>query len=89
MEYRYEIGPIRPPSEAPSLLLRVTRNCEWNRCLFCPVYKDTEFSVRPLEHVLRDIDHIREYVDFVQDPKDGFVVEEPLAYDAALSLSSL
>ena len=89
MEYRYEMGPIRPPSEAPSLLLRVTRNCEWNRCLFCPVYKDTEFSVRPLEHVLRDIDHIREYVNFLQNPKDGFVVEEPLAYDAALRWNSL
>ncbi|TET07876.1 MAG: radical SAM protein [Candidatus Thorarchaeota archaeon] len=89
MEYRYEMGPIRPPSEAPSLLLRVTRNCEWNRCLFCPVYKDTEFSVRPIEHVLRDIDHIRESVNFLQNPTDGFVVEEPLAYDAALRWNSL
>ena len=35
----YEQGPIRPPSEAGSLLLRVTRNCPWNRCQFCPVYK--------------------------------------------------
>jgi radical SAM superfamily enzyme YgiQ (UPF0313 family) len=52
----YEQGPIRPPSEAGSLLLRVTRNCPWNRCKFCPVYKGAEFSRRPLEHVLQDID---------------------------------
>ena len=54
----YEIGPIRPPSEAQSLLIRVTRNCPWNRCKFCPVYKDTEFSRRPVEHVLRDLDAV-------------------------------
>jgi hypothetical protein len=52
----YEQGPIRPPSEAGSLLLRVTRNCPWNRCKFCPVYKGAEFSVRPTDHVFRDID---------------------------------
>ncbi|MFW9864357.1 MAG: radical SAM protein, partial [Candidatus Thorarchaeota archaeon] len=63
--YSYEIGPIRPPSEAPSLLLRVTRNCQWNRCQFCPVYKDAEFSVRKLEHILQDIDYVREYSDFL------------------------
>ena len=54
----YEQGPIRPPSEAGSLLLRVTRNCPWNRCKFCPVYKGAEFSVRPTDHVLRDIDAV-------------------------------
>ncbi len=54
----YEQGPIRPPSEAGSLLLRVTRNCPWNRCKFCPVYKGAEFSVRPTGHVLRDIDAV-------------------------------
>ncbi|UCE11940.1 MAG: radical SAM protein [Candidatus Thorarchaeota archaeon] len=78
------MGPIRPPSEARSLLLRVTRNCEWNRCRFCPVYKDAEFSVRELEHILRDIDYVREYTDFLQNPTAGLDVEEPLAYDTAM-----
>ncbi|MHA2118950.1 MAG: radical SAM protein, partial [Candidatus Thorarchaeota archaeon] len=87
-EYMYEIGPIRPPSEAPSFLLRVTRNCEWNRCQFCPVYKDTEFSVRQLEHILRDIDYVREYTDFLQNPVAGLQVEEPLAYNAAMRWTS-
>jgi radical SAM superfamily enzyme YgiQ (UPF0313 family) len=43
----FEQGPIRPPSEAASLLIRVTRNCPWNRCTFCPVYKGSRFSRLP------------------------------------------
>jgi hypothetical protein len=54
----FEQGPIRPPSEAHSLLLRVTRNCPWNRCTFCPVYKGTRFSIRPVAHVRRDIEAV-------------------------------
>ncbi|MFZ2447685.1 MAG: radical SAM protein [Syntrophobacteraceae bacterium] len=52
----FEQGPIRPPSEAGSLLLRFTRNCPWNRCTFCPVYKGARFSRRSLEEIKHDID---------------------------------
>ena len=58
----FEQGPIRPPSEAYSLLVRVTRNCPWNRCTFCPVYKGTKFSRRPVEHVKRDIDAVHRHI---------------------------
>jgi hypothetical protein len=51
----YELGPIRPPSEAFSLLIRVTRNCPWNRCKFCPIYKNDKFQLRPVEEVKQDI----------------------------------
>jgi hypothetical protein len=51
-----EIGPIRPPSEAGSLFVRVSRNCPWNRCKFCAIYKGERFSRRPVEDVLREID---------------------------------
>ncbi|MEF8888527.1 MAG: radical SAM protein, partial [Desulfohalobiaceae bacterium] len=51
----FEQGPIRPPSEAGSLLLRFTRNCPWNKCTFCPVYKRRSFSRRSLEEILEDI----------------------------------
>ncbi len=51
----FEQGPIRPPNEATSLLLRLTRNCPWNRCLFCPVYKTKKFSRRSVEEVKQDI----------------------------------
>jgi hypothetical protein len=52
----FEQGPIRPPNEAYSLLVRVTRNCPWNRCTFCPVFKSEPFSLRPLAEILADID---------------------------------
>ena len=51
----FELGPIRPPSEAYSLLIRATRNCPWNRCLFCPVYKGTKFELRSVEEIMKDI----------------------------------
>jgi hypothetical protein len=52
----FEQGPIRPPSEAHSLLVRVTRNCGWNRCAFCPVYKGAKFSLRQAEEIEADVD---------------------------------
>ena len=50
-----ELGPIRPPSEAQSLLIRVTRGCHWNKCFFCGLYKGMRFSVRPTEDIISDI----------------------------------
>ena len=61
-----EQGPIRPPSESKSLLLRLTRNCPWNKCLFCPVYKGTSFSRRSVAEIKRDIDQLSEMVDDIQ-----------------------
>ena len=63
-EYQgFETGPIRPPSEHASLLLRVTRNCPWNRCRFCTLYKGQTFSIRSREAVKADIDAVRMCVD--------------------------
>lgn len=56
----YEIGPIRPPSEANSLLIRVSRNCPWNKCEFCPIYKRHPFEKRSIEDILKDIDAAKE-----------------------------
>ena len=66
----FEQGPIRPPSEAYSLLIRVTRNCPWNRCTFCPVYKAAKFSLRPVDHVKRDIDAVHEQVEKLRRATD-------------------
>ncbi len=66
----FEQGPIRPPSEARSLLIRITRNCPWNRCSFCPVYKTAKFSVRPTEHVKKDIDLVHKYIEVFRQLSD-------------------
>ena len=52
----FEQGVIRPPSEAQSLLVRVTRNCPWNRCHICPAYKGEKFSLRSVAEIKNDID---------------------------------
>ncbi len=67
----FEQGPIRPPSEAYSLLIRITRNCPWNRCTFCPVYKGEKFSIRPVEHVKKDIDSVYSHVEKLQKLSDA------------------
>jgi hypothetical protein len=55
------MGPIRPPSEGRdhSLLIRATRNCSWNRCRFCPVYKGRKFEYRSVAEIKEDIDVAR------------------------------
>ena len=56
LSHTFELGPIRPPSEAYSLLIRVTRNCPWNRCQFCPIYKGSKFELRSVEEIIKDIE---------------------------------
>lgn len=65
-QYRFEQGPIRPPSEAYSLLLRVTRNCPWNRCIFCTVYKGTKFQLREADEVIEDIKKVKAIYDEIK-----------------------
>jgi len=56
----FEICSIRPPTENYSLTFRLTRNCGWNKCLFCPVYKyGTSFSRRSVEEVKKDVDRAK------------------------------
>ena len=61
----FEQGPIRPPSEARSLLIRPTRNCPWNKCAFCHTYRDTRFQLRPVEEIKKDIDAVRDMADAI------------------------
>jgi biotin synthase-like enzyme len=58
--YSFEVGMYRPPSEGGSysLLLRFTRNCPWNKCTFCGMYKQQKFSLRSVEEVKEDINSI-------------------------------
>lgn len=63
----FEQGPIRPPSEAGSLLIRVTRNCPWNKCAFCNTYKRKKFSRRSLEEIKADIDAAKAISDRIKE----------------------
>lgn len=67
----FETGPIRPPSEAGSILLRLTRNCHWNKCAFCPVYKEDDFSIRKVDEVKGDIDAIVAIADGLRRRSNG------------------
>jgi 2-iminoacetate synthase ThiH len=64
--FSFEQGPIRPPNEARSLLLRLTRNCPWNQCLFCPVYKTRKFSLRTVDEIKQDIQAAKDIADDIQ-----------------------
>jgi len=55
--YPFETGIYRPPSEggSASLLVRFTRNCPWNHCTFCAMYKTHKFELRPIDEIKSDI----------------------------------
>ena len=57
-ERTFRIGPIRPPSEAQSLLLQVTNGCTWNKCRFCQLYRHTKFKAYSADSIKADIDNM-------------------------------
>ncbi|MBN2231265.1 MAG: radical SAM protein [Deltaproteobacteria bacterium] len=56
----FDFPPYRPPSEAYSMLLRVTRGCPWNRCAFCSMYRKYPFGRRSVVDIKADIDRLVE-----------------------------
>jgi len=68
INYDFEVGMYRPPSEGGSfsLLLRFTRNCPWNKCTFCGMYKHEKFSLRSVEEIKGDIDSIAKLIEGLQ-----------------------
>lgn len=84
----FEICSIRPPTENYSLTFRLTRNCGWNRCLFCPVYKfGAKFSRRGLDEIKKDVDHARVIYDLLNDLElEGSYPSEQDIYEEAEGL---
>jgi radical SAM superfamily enzyme YgiQ (UPF0313 family) len=66
-DYAIELGPIRPPSESYSLLIRVTKNCPWNKCQFCDIYKGQKFELRPVVDVIKDIETAKAIRDKIRE----------------------
>ncbi|MBW2107047.1 MAG: B12-binding domain-containing radical SAM protein [Deltaproteobacteria bacterium] len=52
---------IRPPSEANSIILQVTRGCSHNKCTFCGTYKGVRFAFKPEAIVQQDIGFASRY----------------------------
>lgn len=59
-KYDFEVGMYRPPSEggSASLLMQITRNCPWNHCEFCSMYKGQKFELRSVPDIKKDIDAV-------------------------------
>jgi hypothetical protein len=81
MNLSFEQGPIRPPSEAKSLLIRVTRNCPWNKCAFCHTYRGQKFELRLPAEIKKDIETAADMVDRIKTlslgmGEDGHVNDE-------------
>ena len=57
----YDFPPYRPPNEAFSALIRITRGCPWNKCEFCSMYKQIKFETKLLEEMKKDIKKARQF----------------------------
>jgi len=66
-DYCIDIGPMGPIGEGEALILRATRNCPWNRCLFCPTYKEKRFELRKVEEIKRDINTVKRISELVEE----------------------
>jgi radical SAM superfamily enzyme YgiQ (UPF0313 family) len=69
--FSYDMGPARPPSEgaARSLLIRFTRRCPWNRCLFCAGRRGRigqKFEYKSVDEIKNDIDIIKGIYDEIK-----------------------
>ena len=53
---RYEGKVYRPPSEFDSLIVQATIGCPHNKCVFCNMYSDKQFRIRPLEEIKKDLE---------------------------------
>jgi len=57
----YEGNPIRPPSEAGSIILQVATGCPHNRCAFCGAYRGLSWRIKPDETIEADLEFASRY----------------------------
>ncbi len=51
----------RPPSEAKSILIQVTTGCSHNKCNFCGMYKNAQFTIKDEAIVMADLDFAQQH----------------------------
>lgn len=57
----YDTPVFRPPSEARSFILRVTRGCAHNKCTYCNMYRGVPFQILKDEEISRQIAYAVHY----------------------------
>ena len=55
----------RPPFEAQSYLLEVTKGCSHNQCSFCTMYRDEPFRMLPIDQIEEELKDAGTYMPFV------------------------
>ncbi|MDG5813470.1 radical SAM protein [Chitinispirillales bacterium ANBcel5] len=73
--------PIRPPSEADSILLRLSTGCSHNKCSFCPAYKSIPFTLRSeqaIENSLKHSCHLKHKTNLFLCDGDALVAPQTL-----------
>ncbi|MFK5951563.1 MAG: radical SAM protein [Desulfobacterium sp.] len=87
-KYQFETGIYRPPSEggSASLLLRFTRNCPWNHCAFCSMYKGEKFQLRSPEELKADMDAMAALARDLRNISMGLGQGGEITRDAAMVL---
>ncbi|KDR96310.1 Radical SAM superfamily protein [Peptoclostridium litorale DSM 5388] len=64
---KYEGVVYRPPSEFDSLIVQATIGCPHNRCIFCNMYSDRNFRIRPVSEIKEDLEEaMSEFGDCVK-----------------------
>ena len=78
----YSGAVYRPPSEAHSLIVQCTLGCSHNKCAFCIMYKEKQFSINPPEQVLGDLAEARTYYPRIERVflADGDALILPMDY---------
>lgn len=87
-DYHFETGVYRPPSEggSASLLVRFTRNCPWNLCTFCSMYKTEKFQLRSLEEIKSDINAMAAMVNDLKSESIRLHQNGQITREAVLAL---
>lgn len=88
LKYNFETGVYRPPSEGGSfsLLVRITRNCPWNRCAFCNMYKTEKFEIRPPDEIKLDIDAMAAMCNDLKEISHKLGLNGRITRDTAIEL---
>ncbi len=58
----YDEPLFRPPAEANSLIIQITKGCSHNKCSFCEMYTSKRFEIKSFEEIISQIDIAYSYL---------------------------